>query len=49
MTHLFLLLSLLSLVISKAADFITTVRHVGQEGESNPLARKLFHRLRFRG
>jgi hypothetical protein len=49
MTHLFLLLSLLSLVISKAADFITTVRHVGQEGESNPLARKLFHRLGFRG
>jgi hypothetical protein len=49
MTALVLILSLLSLVISKAADFITTVRHVGQEGESNPLARRLFHRLGFRG
>lgn len=49
MTHLFPLLSLLSLVISKAADFITTVRHVWQEVESNPLARRLFHRQGFRG
>jgi hypothetical protein len=49
MTALVLILSLLSLVISKAADFITTVRHVGQEGESNPLARRLFHLLGFRG
>ena len=49
MIHFVLLLSLLSLVISKAADFITTVRHVGQEGESNPLAQRLFHRLGFRG
>lgn len=49
MTTLILLLSLLFLVISKVADFITTVRHVGQDGESNPLARKLFHRLGFRG
>jgi len=31
MTALVLILSLLSLFISKAADFITTVRHVGQE------------------
>ena len=49
MTATVQILSLLSLVISKAADFITTVRHVGQEGESNPLARRLFHRLGFRG
>lgn len=49
MTTLVLLLSLLSLVISKVADFVTTIRHVGQEGESNPLARRLFHRLGFRG
>lgn len=48
MTTIALLLSLLSLVISKAADFITTVRHVGREGESNPLARRFFHRLGFR-
>ena len=49
MTAIVQILSLLSLVTSKAADFITTVRHVGQEGESNPLARRLFHRLGFRG
>ena len=49
MTALVLLLSLLTLVITKVADFVTTVRHVGLEGESNPLARRLFHRLGFRG
>lgn len=41
--------SFLALVLTKAADFWTTLRHVGPEAECNPLARKLFQRFGFIG
>lgn len=44
-----LLFSLIALMLTKAADFWTTVRHVGPEAECNPLARKLFHQFGFIG
>lgn len=44
-----LLLSLIALVLTKAADFFTTVRYVGPSAELNPLARSLFARFGFRG
>ena len=42
-------LSLLALVVTKVADFVTTIRHVGPNAESNPLARLGFRQLGFRG
>ena len=47
--HLLLLASLVLLVLTKLADLWTTVRHVRQDGESNPLARSLFRRVGFGG
>lgn len=44
-----LVLSLIALFVTKAADFVTTVRHVGPEAERNPLARRWFVRFGFRG
>jgi hypothetical protein len=38
-----------ALLLTKASDFITTWRHVGQDQESNPLARWLFMRWSFGG
>lgn len=42
-------LSLLALIVTKAADFITTIRHVGPQAETNPIARMAFRRWGFRG
>ena len=42
-------LSLAALFATKAADVVTTVRHVGADGESNPLARAWFGRFGFTG
>ena len=42
-------LSLGALVLSKAADFATTIRRVGPEAEANPLASSLFRHLGFGG
>lgn len=47
--HPLLLASLVLLVLTKLAVILTTVRHVGQDGESNPLARSLFRRVGFGG
>jgi hypothetical protein len=47
--NILLVASLLGLVVTKAADFITTLRHVGPEAESNPLARWCFRRCGFKG
>ncbi|WP_395715810.1 hypothetical protein [Prosthecobacter sp.] len=44
-----LLFSLIALVLTKAADFWTTVKHVGPHAECNPLARRVFHKLGFKG
>ena len=41
--------SLCLLFITKAADVMTTIRHVGEHGESNPLARSWFARFGFTG
>lgn len=41
--------SLCLLFITKAADVMTTIRHVGEHGESNPLARRWFARFGFTG
>ncbi len=41
--------SLCLLFITKAADVMTTIRHVGEHGESNPLARSWFGRFGFVG
>lgn len=49
MTETVLLLSLLALVLTKVADFVTTMKHVGPEAETNPLARRCFSRLGFKG
>ena len=49
MTTAALLLSLLALVLTKVADFVTTVKHVGEEAETNPLARRCFSLLGFKG
>ena len=49
MTTVALLLSLLALVLTKVADFVTTVRHVGHEGEVNPFARRCFECMGFKG
>jgi hypothetical protein len=37
------------LFVTKAADVVTTIRHVGAHGESNPLARSWFGRFGFVG
>jgi hypothetical protein len=37
------------LVVTKLADLWTTIRHVGPEAESNPLARRWFKKFGFRG
>lgn len=42
-------LSLLALTVTKAADFITTIRNVGPQAETNPLARMAFRHWGFRG
>jgi hypothetical protein len=44
-----LFFSLIALVLTKAADFWTTLRYVGPEAECNPLARKLFNQFGFKG
>ncbi|MCE9520634.1 MAG: hypothetical protein K8R87_13915 [Verrucomicrobia bacterium] len=49
MADILLACSLLALIATKVADFVTTVRHVGPEAEQNPLARRWFARLGFRG
>jgi len=49
MASIALFLSLLALVITKVADFVTTVKQVGPEAEMNPLARRCFSRLGFKG
>jgi hypothetical protein len=41
--------SLVLLFVTKAADVSTTIRHVGEHGESNPLARVWFVRFGFTG
>ncbi|MEI7821275.1 MAG: hypothetical protein WCK55_10185 [Verrucomicrobiota bacterium] len=41
--------SLALLSVTKAADVVTTIRHVGEHGESNPLARAWFARFGFTG
>jgi hypothetical protein len=43
-----LFFSLTALVLTKAADFWTTLRHVGPEAECNPLAQKLVHQFGFK-
>jgi hypothetical protein len=48
-THLLLLISLGLLLVTKLADLLTTVRHVGRHGETNPLARALFGKVGFAG
>lgn len=35
------------LFVTKAADVVTTIRHVGKDGESNPLARAWFDYIGF--
>ncbi len=47
--HTILLISLGLLLLTKLADLWTTIRHVGREGESNPLARALFAKVGFAG
>jgi cytochrome c biogenesis protein CcdA len=47
--QIILLISLGLLLLTKLADLWTTVRHVGQQGESNPLARALFAKVGFAG
>jgi cytochrome c biogenesis protein CcdA len=47
--HPLLLASLVLLVLTKLADLWTTLRHVGRDGESNPLARAFFRRAGFGG
>jgi hypothetical protein len=42
-------LSLAALFATKAADVASTIRYVGSEGESNPLARSWFGRFGFTG
>ena len=49
MTTVALLVSLLALVLTKVADFVTTVRHVGETAETNPLAQRCFSLLGFKG
>ena len=49
LTQILLLISLILLSISKLADLWTTVRYVGNYGESNPFARGLFARVGFIG
>jgi hypothetical protein len=49
MTTAALLISLLALVLTKVADFVTTVKHVDTEAETNPLARRCFSLLGFKG
>ncbi|MBE7496862.1 MAG: hypothetical protein HS117_18120 [Verrucomicrobiaceae bacterium] len=49
MSFIALILSLFALLFSKAADFLTTIQHVGMNGESNPFARKCFDRFGFKG
>jgi hypothetical protein len=47
--HPLLLASLVLLVLTKLADLWTTLRHVGRDEESNPLARAFFRRAGFGG
>lgn len=47
--QIILLISLGLLLLTKLADLWTTVRHVGQQGESNLLARALFAKDGFAG
>jgi hypothetical protein len=49
MVDAILAFSLIALVLTKAADFWTTLRHVSPHAECNPLARRLFHRFGFKG
>ena len=49
MTSIALLPSLLALVLTKASDFVTTIRHVEPEDETNPLASRCFTRFGFKG
>lgn len=49
MSAIALFLSLIALVVTKVADFVTTVRHVGPERETNPFARRCFDRFGFKG
>lgn len=44
-----LFLSFVALIVTKVADFVTTIRHVGPHAELNPLARRLFLRFGFGG
>lgn len=44
-----LIISLVLLLLTKLADLWTTVRHVGRQGETNPLARFLFAKVGFSG
>jgi hypothetical protein len=48
-THWLLLISLSLLLMTKLADLWTTVRHVGRQSETNPLARALFGKVGFVG
>ncbi len=47
--QIILIISLVLLLLTKLADVWTTVRHVGRQGESNPLARALFAKVGFAG
>jgi hypothetical protein len=42
-------LSLLALLVTKAADVVSTWRHVGVQGESNPIVRPVFQRFGLAG
>lgn len=41
----FFWLSLVALLVTKAADVVSTWRYIGVDGESNPLVRPVFRRL----